>query len=155
MTHSPRLRALRGALWLNLALLVVVFLLGMTVNLYIAFPTNLKIDAMQLAAHTPSIQWHMIVASLVLLVGLAALVLSVVARHVWALGATLAGLALALVAYGGGMMFLTNGYQESASMMMAVGFIGAFVACALGAVAVNRHGVSHEVAQESTLATAR
>jgi len=151
MTHSPRLRALRGALWLNLALLVVVFLLGMTVNLYIVFPTNLKIDAMQLAAHTPSIQWHMIVASLVLLVGLGALVLSVVERHAWALGATLAGLALTLVAYGGGMMFLTNGYQESASMMMAIGFIGAFVSYALGAVAVNRQGATHEAA----LATAR
>jgi hypothetical protein len=93
----------------------------------------------------------MIVASLVLLVGLAALVLSVVERHVWALGATLAGLALTLVAYGGGMMILTNGYQESASMMMAVGFIGAFVADALGAVAVNRQGATHEAA----LATAR
>lgn len=137
MTRSPRFRALRGALWLNLALLVVVFLLGMTVNLYIAFPANLKIDAMQFAAHTPSIQWHMIVASLILLVGLTALVLSLVERHVWTLVASVAGFALALVAYSGGMMFLTNGYQESASMMMAVGFIGAFVSYTLGAIATH------------------
>ena len=30
-------------------------------------------------------------------------------------------------------MFLTNGYQESASMMMAVGFIGAFISYGLAA----------------------
>jgi hypothetical protein len=148
MTRSPRVRALRGALWLNLALLVVVFLLGMTVNLYIAFPANLKIDAMQFAAHTPSIQWHMIVASLILLVGLAALALSLLERHIGAIGATLAGLALAVVAYGGGMMFLTNGYHESASMMMAVGFIGAFVSYALGAIATHSQATA-------ALATAR
>jgi uncharacterized membrane protein YeaQ/YmgE (transglycosylase-associated protein family) len=148
MTRSPRVRALRGALWLNLALLVVVFLLGMTVNLYIAFPANLKIDAMQFAAHTPSIQWHMIVASLILLVGLAALALSLLERHIGAIGATLAGLALAVVAYSGGMMFLTNGYQESASMMMAVGFIGAFVSYALGAIATHSQATA-------ALATAR
>jgi hypothetical protein len=150
MTRSPRVRALRGVLWLNLALLVVVFLLGMTVNLYIAFPANLKIDAMQFAAHTPSIQWHMIVASLILLVGLAALTLSLLERHIGALAATLAGLALAVVAYGGGMLFLTNGYQESASMMMAVGFVGAFVSYALGVIATHS-----QAAGTAALATAR
>jgi hypothetical protein len=148
MTHSPRVRALRGALWLNLALLVVVFLLGMTVNLYIAFPANLKIDAMQFAAHTPSIQWHMIVASLILLVGLATLALSLLERHIGAIVATLAGLALAVVAYSGGMLFLSNGYQESASMMMAVGFIGAFVSYALGVIATHSRATA-------ALATAR
>ncbi|MGH2503491.1 MAG: hypothetical protein ACRDID_13375 [Ktedonobacterales bacterium] len=148
MTRSTRVRALRGALWLNLALLVMVFLLGMTVNLYTAFPANLKIDAMQFAAHTPSIQWHMIAASLILLVGLAALALSLLERHIGAIGATLAGLALAVVAYGGGMMFLTNGYQESASMMMAAGFIGAFVSYALGAIATHSQATA-------ALATAR
>lgn len=133
METTTRGRWLRGALWLNLALLAVVFVLGMMVNLYIAFPSNLKIDAMQFAAHTPSLQTHMIVATAILVIGLVALVLSLVERHVWAIVSTLAGLALALVAYSGGMMFLTNGYQESASLMMAVGFIGAFIAYGVAA----------------------
>lgn len=128
MESTSRGRWLRGALWLNLALLAVVFVLGMAVNLYIAFPSNLKIDAMQFAARTPSLQSHMIVATVILIVGLVALVLSLIERRAWVIVMTLAGLALSLVAYSGGMMFLTNGYQESASMMMAVGFIGAFIA---------------------------
>ena len=133
MESSSRGRWLRGALWLNLALLAVVFVLGMLVNLYIAFPSNLPINAMQFAAHTPSLQSHMVVATMILVVGLVALVLSLIERRAWAIATTLAGLALALVAYGGGMMFLTNGYQESASMMMAVGFIGAFISYGLAA----------------------
>jgi hypothetical protein len=128
MESTSRGRWLRGALWLNLALLAVVFVLGMAVNLYIAFPSNLKIDAMQFAARTPSLQSHMIVATVILIVGLVALVLSLIERRAWAIVMTLAGLALSLVAYSGGMMFLTSGYQKSASMLMAIGFIGAFIA---------------------------
>lgn len=128
MESTSRGRWLRGALWLNLALLAVVFVLGMAVNLYIAFPSNLKIDAMQFAARTPSLQSHMIVATVILIAGLVALVLSLIERRAWAIVMTLAGLALSLVAYSGGMMFLTGGYQESASMLMAIGFIGAFIA---------------------------
>src|SRR5512146_415298 len=110
MESTSRGRWLRGALWLNLALLAVVFVLGMAVNLYIAFPSNLKIDAMQFAARTPSLQSHMIVATVILIVGLVALVLSLIERRAWVIVMTLAGLALSLVAYSGGMMFLTNGY---------------------------------------------
>jgi hypothetical protein len=130
MLLSRRLRVLRGALWLNLALLTLVFLLGMTVNLYLAFPSNLPA---QLAMRSPSVQAHMIVATLIVLVGLVALVLSVLERHVWGIATTAAGVALALLAYGGGMGFLNAGYQESASMMMAIGFIGAFIAYGLAA----------------------
>lgn len=130
MSSLLRRRVLRGALWLNLALLTLVFLLGITVNLYLAFPSNLP---GQLAMRSPSVQAHMIVATLILLVGLVALVLSVVERHVWGIVTTVAGVALALLAYGGGMSFVNSGYQESASMMMAVGFIGAFIAYALAA----------------------
>ena len=133
MESTSRGRWLRGALWLNLALLAVVFVLGMAVNLYIAFPSNLKIDAMQFAARTPSLQSHMIVATVILIVGLVALVLSLIERRAWVIVMTLAGLALSLVAYSGGMMFLTGGYQESASMLMAIGFIGAFIAYGLAA----------------------
>ncbi len=129
MSHSLRLRFLRGALHTNVALLIVVFLLGMAVNLYLAFPSNLSAT---LAMGMPMVQFHMIVATLVLLVGAVALVLSVMLRHTWGIVTSLVGLVLTGMAYGGGMSFLNNGYQNSASMMMAIGFIGAIVAFGLG-----------------------
>ena len=128
MLLSVRSRALQGALWLNLALLTLVFLLGMNINLYLAFPSNLP---GALAMRSPSVQTHMIVATLTLLVGLTALVLSVIERHAWGIATTVAGVALTLLAYGAGMTFVNAGYQESASMLMAVGFIGAFIAYGL------------------------
>jgi hypothetical protein len=128
MSLSLRSRALQGALWLNLALLTLVFLLGMNVNLYLAFPSNLPGE---LAMRNPSVQMHVIVATLALVVGLTALVLSVIERHAWGIATTVAGVALTLLAYGAGMTFINAGYQESASMLMAVGFIGAFIAYGL------------------------
>lgn len=128
MSLSLRSRALHGALWLNLALLTLVFLLGMNVNLYLAFPSNLPGD---LAMRNPAVQTHMIVATLTLVVGLVALVLSVIERHAWGIVTTVAGVALTLLAYSAGMIFVNAGYQEGASMLMAVGFIGAFIAYGL------------------------
>lgn len=128
MLLSLRSRALQGALWLNLALLTLVFLLGMNVNLYLAFPSNLP---GALAMRNPSIQAHVIVATLILVIGLTALVLSVIERRTWSIVTTAAGVALTTLAYGSGMTFVTAGYQESASMLMAVGFIGAFIAYGL------------------------
>jgi hypothetical protein len=128
MLLSLRSRALQGALWLNLALLTLVFLLGMNVNLYLAFPSNLP---GALAMRSPSIQAHVIVATLTLVIGLTALVLSVIERRAWGIATTVAGVALTSLAYGAGMTFVNAGYQESASMLMAVGFIGAFIAYGL------------------------
>lgn len=130
MSYSVRVRAQRAAFHTAVATLVIVFVLGMAVNLWLAFPSNLP---PQLAMNMPLVQFHMVAATLTLLAGIVALVLSLVERHVWGSVTALVGVALTAMAYGAGMAFLNTGYHENASMVMAVGFIGALLAYGLGA----------------------
>jgi hypothetical protein len=130
MSHPLRLRVLRGSLHSAIAALIVVYALGMTVNLYLAFPSNLS---PMLAMSMPMVQVHVIGATLALLAGLVALVMGVVERRIWAASVTCLGVALTLLAYSGGMMFVNGGYQNSASLTMAFGFIGALLAFTIAA----------------------
>ncbi len=129
MSVSLRVRAQRAAFHSAVTLLVIVFVLGMAVNLWLAFPSNLP---SRLAISMPMVQFHMLAGTLALLAGIVALVLSLVERHVWGSVTSLVGVALMALAYGSGMAFLNGGYHESASMLMAVGFIGALLAFGLG-----------------------
>lgn len=130
MSYSVRVRAQRAAFHTAVTLLVIVFALGMAVNLWLAFPSNLP---PQLAMSMPMVQFHMVAGTLALLAGIVALVLSLVERHVWGTVTAFVGVALTVMAYGSGMAFLNAGYQNSASMLMAIGFIGALLAFGLGA----------------------
>lgn len=129
MSPSLRVRVQRGAFHSAVTLLVIVFVLGMAVNLWLAFPSTLS---PQLAITMPMVQFHMLAGTVALLAGIVALVLSLLERDVRGSVTSLVGVVLMTLAYGSGMAFLNNGYHESASMLMAVGFIGALLAFGLG-----------------------
>lgn len=134
MPTTLRTRVMRGAFHASVTLLVLVFVLGMMVNLYLAFPSNLS---PRLAMTMSLVQFHIIAATLTLLTGLLALGLSIAERHTWGIGASLVGVVMLALAYGGGMGFLNGGYSNSASLTMAIGFLGAALAFVFGAVATS------------------
>jgi hypothetical protein len=128
-----RFRAFRIAFLITLVLLVIQYVLGMIANLEVQFPGNLP-DGNAWSwvwSHSLIIQLHISIGTLLLVVALVALILSIVARNLVGIIAAVVGLAMIIFAWLSGVAFLAS-QQNTLSLWMALGFIGAFVAYILG-----------------------
>jgi hypothetical protein len=128
-----RFRAFRIAFLITLVLLVIQYVLGMIANLEVQFPGNLPGgDAWSWVwSNSLIIQLHIYIGTLLLVVALVALILSIVARNLVGIIAAVVGLAMIIFAWLSGVAFLAS-QQNTLSLWMALGFIGAFVAYILG-----------------------
>jgi len=128
-----RFGAFRLAFLVTLGLLVVQYVLGMFSNLEVQFPGNLPGGNAWgwVWSHSLIIQLHIYIGTLLLVVALVALVLSSVARNIVGSIAAAAGLALIILAWLSGAAFLAS-QQNTLSLWMALGFMGALVAYILG-----------------------
>ena len=128
-----RFGAFRLAFLVTLGLLVVQYVLGMISNLEVQFPGNLPGGNAWgwVWSHSLIIQLHIYIGTLLLVVALVALVLSSVARNIVGSIAAAAGLALIILAWLSGAAFLAS-QQNTLSLWMALGFMGALVAYILG-----------------------
>jgi len=124
-----RFGAFRLAFLVTLGLLVVQYVLGMISNLEVQFPGGNAWGWVW--SHSLIIQLHIYIGTLLLVVALVALVLSSVARNIVGSIAAAAGLALIILAWLSGAAFLAS-QQNTLSLWMALGFMGALVAYILG-----------------------
>ena len=134
MKHSSGwTSAFRITFLVTLALLIIQYVLGMIANLEVQFPSDLPGGNAWAWAFQNSlvIQLHIYVGTLLVIVAVAAVILSLAARHVAGTVAAVAGLALIVLAWLNGAQFLAN-QQDSASLTMALAFIGACAAYFLG-----------------------
>jgi hypothetical protein len=115
-------------------LLVLLYLSGMLVNLYVQFPSPLPGGNAWGWTFTKSVltQIHIYLGSLLLVVALAALVLSIIVRRTAGVVATVVSFAMILLAYLAGVWFLSFGQQSASSLWMSLGFLGALLAYLLG-----------------------
>lgn len=127
-THA-RGRAFRSTVLVTLVLLVLQYILGMIANLEVQLPSGNAVS--WVFRNSIVIQLHIYLGTLLLVVALAALLLSLVARHPVGVVAAVAGLALLVFAWLSGVQFLTT-QQNDLSLRMALGFMGAFIAYLLG-----------------------
>jgi hypothetical protein len=130
---SARIGAFRLAFLVTLVLLVVQYVLGMISNLEVQFPGNLPGGNAWgwVWSNSLIIQLHIYIGTLLLVVALVALILSIVARTIVGVIAAAAGLVLIIFAWLSGAAFLAN-QQNTLSLWMALGFMGALVAYLLG-----------------------
>jgi len=131
---SRRYRALRGAVLVTLVLLILQYVLGMLAALYVAIPDSLPGGNAWAwtFAQAPVVQFHAYLGTLLVLVPLVAVGLSIAARSTPGLVTSGLGLALIVVAWLGGVTFLSAGQEAGASLWMALGFLGALIAFGLG-----------------------
>ena len=106
--------------------LVIQFLLGMYINLFVEFPTSGPADAWKFAWSSVPVAAHIILGTLGLLSTILLLVRSIRLknRH-WIMVAGI-GVAAILLAVLGGELFITT-LKELASYLMAVGFVAALL----------------------------
>lgn len=128
------LRRFRLSLLAILALLVVQYALGMAVNLYVQFPSDLPDgNAWQWAfANSALIGAHIFVGTGVLVLSVVALALSISARTARGTVAAAIGLVLILVAFFSGARFLSSGQEAVSSLLMALGFLGSLLTYVVG-----------------------
>ena len=107
--------------------LVIQFLLGMYINLYVEFPTSGPADAWKFAWSSLPVAAHIILGTLGLLATIVMLVRSIIRknRH-WIVVASIgvAGLLLSVI---GGETFITV-QNELASYLMSIGFLTTLLA---------------------------
>ncbi len=127
-THA-RGRAFRITVLITLVLLVLRYVLGMIANLEVQLPGGNVTS--WVFGHSIIIQLHIYLGTLLIVIALVALILSLVARHLVGIVAAVAGLALLVFAWLSGVQFLAT-QQNDLSLMMAFGFMGAFIAYLLG-----------------------
>jgi len=115
----------REVTYFNIAL-VIQFLLGMYVNLYVKFPTSGPADAWKFAWTVWMVGAHIILGTLILLGGIGLLVRAIRRknRH-WITFSAIAVFGL-LLAYLGGERYITT-LNDIASYLMAVGFLITFL----------------------------
>jgi hypothetical protein len=128
---------MRRGLQAMLSLLLVQFVLGMYLNLYTELPKTHPGTAESFA---PSIPWalaggagialaaHVAVWIFLTLGSVALLVRSIMSRRKTLILGTAFGLLFVLSAGSGGLAFLNQGGENRQSLLMAIGFILAFVA---------------------------
>ncbi len=123
-TAKPRSYAREIALT-NIAL-VIQFLLGMYINLYVNFPTSGPAEAWKFAWTVWPVGTHIILGTLLLLGGISLLVRAIRRkdRH-WILFSAIAVLGL-LLAYLGGERYITT-LNDIASLLMSFGFLITFL----------------------------
>jgi len=124
-TAKPRM-FVREIMFSNIAL-VIQFLLGMYVNLYVTFPTTGPADAWKFVWTVWPVAAHLILGSLLLLGGISLLVRAIARknRH-WITFGAIAVFGL-LLAYLGGERYVTT-LNDIASYVMSVGFLTTFLA---------------------------
>jgi hypothetical protein len=130
---NGRVNAFRITFLATLVLLIIEYVLGMIANLEVQFPDSLPGGNAWAWVFENSlvIQLHIYVGTLLVLVALAAVILSLVARHVAGIVAAVAGLVLIILAWLAGAQFLAT-QQNGISLTMALAFIGACAAYVLG-----------------------
>lgn len=131
---GTRVRLFHLTLGVACLLLVLLYLSGMLVNLYVQFPSTLPGGNAWGWAFTKNVltQIHIYLGSLLLVVALAALVLSIIVRRTPGIVAAIVGFAMILLAYLAGIWFLSFGQQSMSSLWMSLGFLGALLAYLLG-----------------------
>jgi hypothetical protein len=136
---AAALRRFRLSLMGMMALLVAQYVLGMAVNLYVQFPSDLPGgNAWQWAfANSALIGAHIVVGTGILVLAVVALALSISARITVGRVAAVLGLVMILVAFFSGATFLSSGQQAVSSFLMALGFLGSLLAYGVG-LAVTR-----------------
>lgn len=131
---KTRFNVLHSTFLVTLILLVIQYVFGMFSNLFIQFPNSLpEGNAWGWSfTHTFAIPAHFVIGTLLIVVALVALVMSIRTRHVPEILAAVFGLAMIVYAWLSGASFLSNGQQNTASLQMALGFIGAVIAYGVG-----------------------
>ena len=129
-TSETRRISARGILLPDLTL-VIQFLLGMYINLYIKFPSSGPADAWRFAWHTLPVAAHIILGTLILLGTIGTLVQSIRGkkRHMIQYGSV--GVAAMQLAVIGGETFITT-LNELASYLMSLGFLIGILAFNIG-----------------------
>src|SRR5215469_12992344 len=126
---DARIRPFRLTVLVTLVLLVLQYVFGALANLEVQLPSGN--DWGWAFRHSLIIQLHIYIGTLLIVVALVAMILGIVARHPIAIMAAGAGLALLVFAWLSGDQFLVT-QDNSMSLRMALGFMGAFVAYLLG-----------------------
>jgi hypothetical protein len=122
---KPRLFA-REVAFTNVAL-VIQFLLGMYINLYVKFPTSGPAEAWKFAWTVWPVGVHIILGSLLLLGGISLLVRAIRRKDQhWIVFSAIAVLGL-ILAYLGGERYITT-LNDIASLVMSIGFLTTFLA---------------------------
>ena len=131
---SLRFRIFRLTLLATGILLILEYIFGMLVNLYVQFPSTLPHgDAWGwVFTESVSIQIHVYLGTLLLIVALVSLLLSIRIRSIAAVATSIIGFAMTILAYLGGIWFLSYGQQSVSSLWMALGFLGAVLAYGVG-----------------------
>ncbi len=126
---SKRYRAYRITLLTIVIALVLQYVLGMFVNLYVQFPDSLPGGNAfaWVFTHSVLIQAHIYLGTLLLILPLITLGLSFTLRDVRRVLMSLAGFLLLFLSYAGGMLFMSNVQESAPSMWMAIGMIAALV----------------------------
>ncbi len=107
--------------------LVIQFLLGMYVNLYVEFPTSGPADAWRFAWSSAPVAAHIILGALILLASISMLVRSIIRKNRHWIIVSSVGVAGMLLAVVGGETFITS-LNELTSFLMSVGFLVALLA---------------------------
>ena len=126
---GARMKPFRITILVTLVLLVIQYVLGMIANLAIQYPAGNVLS--WVFGNSPIIVLQMINGTLLIVVALVALILSLVSRHPGGIVAAGAGLALLVFAWLSGVQFLATQHNDL-SLLMALGFMGAFIAYLLG-----------------------
>jgi hypothetical protein len=128
-TDRPRI-PVRGIL-LPDVLLVIQFLLGMYINLYVKFPSSGPAGAWRFAWHTLPVAAHIILGTIILLATINTLVQSAIRknRHMVKFGSI--AVAAMLLSVLGGETFITT-QSEMASYLMSIGFLAGVLAFNVG-----------------------
>jgi drug/metabolite transporter (DMT)-like permease len=137
-------KTLRLLAFVGLLLLVIEFLFGMLVNLYVSIPSPLPGSTPSTSGGVlyglawslgqtsmPTLLLHVVVGLLLVLISLALLVFSLVARRWQWLAASLIAVAGIILATLSGTNFVESGRAVS-SLVMALGFLLALTAYAVG-----------------------
>jgi hypothetical protein len=112
-------------------LLVIQFLLGMYINLYVTFPSSGPADAWKFAWRTVPVAAHIILGTLILLATIHTLVQSAIRknRHMVKFGSI--GVAAMVLSVLAGETFITS-QNELASYLMSLGFLAGLLALNIG-----------------------
>ncbi len=150
---KKRFNVLRGTFLVTLILLVIQYVLGMFVNLFVQFPDSLPGgNAWSWSfTHTFAIPSHVVIGTSLIVTALVALAMSVRTRHIPAILAAVFGLAMIVYAWLSGASFLSNGQQNTASIQMALGFIGAVIAYGIGLRSSSNISKQQKIMQEDSM----
>jgi hypothetical protein len=108
----------------TIILLVIQYALGVNVAMYVNVPSNLPHGNAWgwVFAHSPVTIAHVIVGTLLLLVSLTLVIGAIRMRKAFELIASILGFFAILIAWRGGVLFLSAGQEDTNSFIMRMGF---------------------------------